>query len=58
MMGAGLSKGTVMFWFILIVLVVGAVAAWKFRVQLLSKVLGQPEHRIQRAIDRRKEGRR
>jgi hypothetical protein len=47
-----------MFWFILIVLVVGAVAAWKFRVQLLSKVLGQPEHRIQRAIDRRKEGRR
>lgn len=45
-------------WFILLVLVVGAVAAWKFRVQLLAKVLGQPEQRIQRAIDRRKEGRR
>ena len=47
-----------MFWLILIVLVVGAVAAWKFRVQLLAKVLGQPERRIQRAIDRRKENRR
>jgi hypothetical protein len=47
-----------MFWFILLVLIVGGVAAWKFRVQLLAKVLGQPEHRIQRAIDRRKEDRR
>jgi hypothetical protein len=47
-----------MFWFILLVLIVGGVAAWKFRVQLLAKVLGQPEPRIQRAIDRRKEDRR
>jgi hypothetical protein len=43
--------------FIIIVLVVAALAAWKFRVQLLAKVLGQPEQRIQRAIDRRKQGR-
>ena len=43
--------------FIILVLVVAAVAAYKFRVQLLSKILGQPEHRVQRAIDRRKNGR-
>lgn len=43
---------------IIIALVIAAIAAWKFRVQLLSKVLGQPEHRIQRAIDRRKQGKR
>ena len=43
--------------FIIIVLVVAAVAAWKFRVQILAKVLGQDQARIQRAIDRRKEGR-
>jgi hypothetical protein len=45
-------------WFILILLVVGAVAAWKFRVPLLAKLTGQPERRIQRAIDKRKEDRR
>ncbi|HZO63510.1 MAG: hypothetical protein ACRDP9_10835 [Kribbellaceae bacterium] len=39
---------------IIIALVVAAIAAWKFRVQILSKVLGQPEQRIQRAIDKRK----
>jgi hypothetical protein len=43
---------------IIVALVVAAIAAWKYRVRLLSKVLGQPEHRIQRAIDRRKDGRR
>jgi hypothetical protein len=43
-----------MFWFILLVLIVGGIAAWKFRVPLLAKLLGQPEHRIQRAIDRKK----
>jgi hypothetical protein len=43
--------------FIIIVLVVAAVVAWKFRVQILAKVLGQDQRRIQRAIDRRKEGR-
>lgn len=56
-MGVGLSKGTAMFWFILIVLIVGGVAAWKFRVPLLAKLTGQPQQRIQRAIDKRKEGR-
>jgi len=47
-----------MTFFIIVALVVAAIAAWRYRVQLLSKILGQPEQRIQRAIDRRKDGRR
>lgn len=43
-----------MLW-ILIVLVVAGVLAYKFRVPLLAKVLGQPESRIQRQLDRRKD---
>jgi hypothetical protein len=46
-----------MTFFIILVLVVAAVAAWKFRVQILAKVLGQDQQRIQRAIERRKQGR-
>jgi hypothetical protein len=41
-------------WFILLVLIVGAVAAYKFRVPLIAKLTGQPQHRIQRAIEKRK----
>jgi F0F1-type ATP synthase membrane subunit b/b' len=45
-----------MFWFfVLVVVVVLAVAAYKFRVPLLAKLLGQPESRIQQALDRRKQ---
>ena len=43
-----------MLW-ILIALVVVGVIAYRFRVPLLAKVLGQPQSRIQRQIDRRKE---
>jgi hypothetical protein len=50
-------KGTPMGWFILLVLVVGAVAAYKFRVPLIAKLTGQPQHRIQRALERRKDNR-
>ena len=42
-----------MFW-ILVLLVVAAVVAYKFRVPILARVLGQSEARIQQAIDRRK----
>lgn len=42
-----------MFWF-LVLLVVVAIVAYKFRVPLLSKVLGQPESRVKAALDRRK----
>jgi hypothetical protein len=41
-------------WFIFLVIVVAAVAAYKYRVPLLAKILGQPPQRIQRAIDRKK----
>lgn len=41
-----------MLWFLL--LVVAVVVAYKFRVQILARVLGQPEHRIRRQIERRK----
>ena len=47
-------KGTPMGWFIFLVLVVGAIAAYKYRVPLLAKLTGQRPERIQRAIDRRK----
>ena len=39
-----------MFWF-LVLFVVVAVIAYKFRVPLLAQVLGQPEHRIQRRLN-------
>ncbi|WP_238176846.1 hypothetical protein, partial [Kribbella albertanoniae] len=51
---SGPTKGTAMGWFIFLVLVVGAVAAFKYRVPLIAKLTGQPQQRIQRAIDRRK----
>jgi hypothetical protein len=40
---------------IVLVLVVAAVVAWKMRVQLLAKVLGQPEERIRRQLNRRRD---
>ena len=40
---------------ILVVVVVAAVVAYKYRVRLMAKVLGQPESRIQRQIERRSE---
>ncbi|MGI8700888.1 MAG: hypothetical protein ACR2JU_06740 [Nocardioidaceae bacterium] len=42
-----------MLWILLLV-IVAAVVAYKFRVPILAKVLGQSESRVQRAIDRRK----
>lgn len=43
-----------MLW-ILLVLVIAGVLAYRFRVPLLAKMLGQPQSRIQRQIDRRKD---
>ncbi|MDO9455492.1 hypothetical protein [Nocardioides sp.] len=41
--------------FLLLLVIIGAViAAYQFRVQILAKVLGQPESRIQRQLERRK----
>ena len=43
-------------WFlVLIVVVVAAVAVWKLRVPLLAKVLGQPRSRIERRLNQRRD---
>lgn len=42
-----------MLW-ILLAVIVAAVVAYKFRVPILAKVLGQSQSRVQQAIDRRK----
>lgn len=39
---------------IVIVLVVAGLAAYRFRVPLLAKLLGQPESRIRYRLERRK----
>ncbi|WP_281284283.1 hypothetical protein [Nocardioides litoris] len=44
-----------MTFFVILLVVVALVAAWKFRVPLLAKVLGQPERRVQRHLDRRRD---
>jgi hypothetical protein len=43
-----------LFWIILLVVIVVGVVAWKMRVRLLAKVLGQSESRINRQLNRRK----
>lgn len=40
----------------LLVIVVVAVVLYVFRVQILSKVLGQSQDRVRRALERRKRG--
>ncbi len=42
-----------MLWF-LILLAVVAVVAYKFRVPLMAKLLGQSQSRVQRSIDKKK----
>jgi len=43
-----------MFWIILLAIVVLGFVAWKTRVQLMAKVLGQSESRMDRQLNRRK----
>jgi hypothetical protein len=43
-----------LFWIILLVVVVAGVVAWKLRVPLMAKVLGQSQSRIDRQLNRRK----
>jgi hypothetical protein len=44
-------------WTLLIIaaLVVAGIVIWRMRVPLLAKVLGQPESRINRQLNRRRE---
>ncbi len=39
---------------ILIVLIVIGFILWRFRAPLLAKILGQPQSRIERQLNRRK----
>jgi hypothetical protein len=39
---------------IIILIVAAIVVAYKYRLVILSKVLGQSQSRVQRALDRRK----
>jgi hypothetical protein len=43
-----------MFLVIMLVIVVVGFIAWKMRVKLLAKILGQPESRIDRQLNRRR----
>jgi hypothetical protein len=43
-----------MFWLILLVVAVAAFVIWKLRVPILAKILGQPESRIDRQLNRKK----
>ncbi|HEX6150236.1 hypothetical protein [Nocardioides sp.] len=42
-------------WLILIVLVVGGYLAWKNRVPLMAKLLGQSESRVNRQLNRKRD---
>jgi hypothetical protein len=42
------------FWIALLVVVVGYVA-WRLRVPLLAKILGQPQSRIERRLNQRRD---
>lgn len=39
---------------VILVLLIGAVVAYRMRVPLLAKILGQPGHRIERRLNQRK----
>jgi hypothetical protein len=43
-----------MFWPILLVIVVAGFVAWKYRVRLLAKILGQSESRMDRQLNRKR----
>lgn len=43
-----------MIWIILLLVVV-AVVAYRFRVPLLAKILGQPQRRVERRLNRPKD---
>ena len=43
-----------MFWIILLVVVVAGFTAWKLRVPILAKLLGQDRSRIDRRLNRRR----
>lgn len=43
-----------MWFFILLALVAAGFVLWKLRVPILAKILGQPESRVDRQLNRRR----
>ena len=43
-----------MMFLILLILIVGCVVAYRYRVPLIAKITGQKESRIRRALDQRR----
>jgi hypothetical protein len=43
-----------MLWIILLVIVVAGFVAWRLRVPLMAKILGQDRSRIDRQLNRRR----
>jgi predicted MFS family arabinose efflux permease len=46
--------GVIMTFLILLILIVGGVVAYRYRVPLIAKITGQRESRIRHALDERK----
>ena len=44
-----------MWFFVVVLVVVAAVVIWKLRVPLLAKILGQPQSRIERRLNQRRD---
>lgn len=40
---------------IVVLVIVAAVVVWKLRVPLLAKILGQPQSRIERRLNQRRD---
>jgi hypothetical protein len=40
---------------LLLAIIAAVVAAYRFRVPIMAKVLGQPQSRVQRHLDRRRD---
>lgn len=55
MLGSPTYAERMLTFLILVVLIVGGVAAWKMRVPLLAKMLGQSEDRVRRQLNRRRD---
>jgi len=45
-----------MTFFIFLVLVVGGILAYRYRVPLIARITGQKEDRIRRALEQRRRG--
>jgi Sec-independent protein translocase protein TatA len=44
-----------MVWWVMLLVVVVAVLAYRYRVPLLARLLGQSESRVRRQLDRRRD---